>query len=181
MEASGNGVAEKSWLYLDDVEIGVNSYMEDFNKHLLGFVKPEWVGVELESKIFDTGITNMLVAIYQKEKGLRESREDVVLLRVNGMGTERLIDRTDEIICILTLHKVGLCPPLYAQLKNGLCYGFLPGRQMGVAEVREEVVSGKIAKLMARLHHVDIPHHFQGRRPAWEKVMITNELLDEIP
>ena len=36
------------------------------------------------------------------------------------------------------LHKAGMGPPIYAQLSNGLCYGYLPGRQMDLEEVRSE-------------------------------------------
>ena len=151
--------------------VGRESYLQDFQTHLLPLVRPSWRGVELGCKIFDTGITNMLIAIFDKSKGLKESRSDVILVRVNGTGSEKVINREDELACIVTLHRAGLSPPVHAKFCNGLCYGFFPGRQVGVAEVREEEMSGKIARLMARLHSVQIPQHFKGRRPqVWAKV-----------
>ena len=141
----------RPWLSLAEVQIGMDSYLDDFKIHLLPLARPEWNKKELAVKIFDTGHTNMLMAIYLKEKGLVKSRDEVVLLRVNGTGSEKLVDRVDEIHFMLALHDVGLGPPVYAQLQNGLCYGFSPGRQVGVVEVRKEEVWKKIAEVMAAL------------------------------
>lgn len=174
--SGGRGIPEhngslEAYLCLEDVQVSMDSYMQDFQTHLLPAIKPGWAGVELDSKVFDSGITNKLVAIFNRRKGLKSSREDVVLIRINGVGTDKFISRTDELVCILALNRVGLSPPVYARLRNGLCYGYIPGRQLAVGEVREEGMSRKIARLMARLHCVEIPRHFQGRRPqVWAKV-----------
>ena len=48
------------------------------------------------------------MAIFDREKGLKNSREDVVLLRINGLGTGAFINRKDEIVTIIFLHRVGL-------------------------------------------------------------------------
>lgn len=159
------------YLNLEGLEVSLETYMGDFRTHLQGLLKPGWEGKELDSKVFDSGITNKLVAIFPKEKGLKQSREDVVLLRINGTGTEKFISRTDELVSISALHSAGLCPPVFAKLANGLCYGFLPGNQLGIEEVREEGISAKVARLLARLHCVEIPEHFRGREPqVWAKV-----------
>lgn len=164
-------VGNPPYLSLDQVTINVDSYIEDFKSHLLPVIKPSWKDVELDSKVFDSGITNTLVAIFDKNKGIKKSREDVILVRMNGMGTEKVISRADELVCFVTLHQAGLCPPLYARLGNGLCYGFFPGRQLRVTEVSEQEMSRKIACLLARLHCVEVPQHFEGRKPqVWVKV-----------
>ncbi len=156
---------------MEDVVVNQDTYMEDVRTHLLLAIRPSWKDLALDSKVFDSGITNALVAIFDKEKGLEGSRDDVILVRINGIGTEIIINRTDELVCLVELHKVGLFPPVYAKFKNGLCYGFYPGRQVGVTEVREEGMSGKIAGVLARLHCVEIPRHFHGRGAIiWEKV-----------
>ena len=161
----------RPWLYLDKVELSSNSCLEDFERDLLPLARPQWRGKELAVNVFNSGITNNLMAIYLKEKGFVESREEVVLLRVNGEGSEKLVDRIDELHCMLTLNEFGLGPPLYAQLNNGLCYGFFPGRQLEVTEVTEQKVWRKVAELMAALHVVNIPDHFQKRKPqVWAKV-----------
>ena len=155
---------------LEGVEVNSGTYMTAFSTHLLPAIRPSWKGKELDSKVF-AGLTNFLVAIFDKKKGLEESREDVVLVRMNGSGSERFINRTDEIECLATLSKVGLCPSIYARFGNGLCYGYFPGRQLHMKEVGEEVMSGKIARLLARLHCVKLPQHFQGRPPElWIRV-----------
>ncbi len=154
-----------------DVTVGVDTFLQDFQTHLLLTVRPEWQGKVLGVKVFDSGITNTLVALYLKDKGLAESREDVVLLRINGAGSEKIVDRTDELHSMRLLHKEGLGPPVYAKLRNGLCYGFQPGRQMGLQEVKSEGVFQKVAQVMADLHVVNIPEHFQNRKPQlWAKV-----------
>ena len=156
---------------METVKITIDSYLDDYKLHLLPIVRPDWCKKELAVKIFDVGRTNILMAIYLKEKGLMKSRDEVVLLRVNGTGSEKLVDRVDEIHFMLAMHAVGLGPPVYAQLQNGLCYGFTPGHGMRLAEAREEDIWRKIAELMATLHVVTIPEHFQNRKPQlWAKV-----------
>lgn len=160
-------------LRLPGVHIGLKTYLDDFKRHLLPDVKPKWADLELDYKVFDTGITNFLVAIFDKSRGLHGSGDDVVLLRINGAGTELIIDRVDEIESILLMNEGGMSKPLYAVLGNGLCYGYAPGRQLAVSEVSDEVISVKIARLMARVHSLEIKQHFQGRQPqVWAKVTI---------
>ena len=67
----------------------------------------------------------------------------MVLFRMNGSGSEKIINRSDELYSMQLLHKAGLGPPIHAQLCNGLCYGFLPGWQMDLEEVR---VRGNLAE-----------------------------------
>ena len=69
--------------------------------------------------MFNSGITNTLVSLYLKEKGLASS---------GGEISEKIIDRSEELYSMQLLHKAGLGPPIHAQLSNGLCYGFLPGK-----------------------------------------------------
>jgi ethanolamine kinase len=121
-----------------------------------------------------------MVAFYQKRLGLQNSGEDVILLRVDGVGTEKFINRTDEVVTILFLNRAGLCPPLHAQLKNGLCYGFSPGRRMKVHETNSNnFLMRRIAGVMARLHSLEMPSHFKDREPfLWLKI---SELLKSVP
>ena len=161
----------KSYSNLEGVVIRRDTLMDDFRTHLLPLIRPSWRDLTLDIKVFETGITNALVGIFEKSRGLKGSRDDVILIRINGIGTEIIINRTDELVCLDELHKAGLFPPVYAKFANGLCYGFFPGRQVGVAEVREEWMSKKIAGVLARLHCVEIPDHFKSRGVLmWDKV-----------
>ena len=159
------------WKYLPEVELGFDTYLEEFKTHLLALVRPKWRAENLAIKVFEEGISNKLVAIFEREKGLKNSGEDVVLLRVNGQGTEAFINRKDEIVTILCLNEAGLVPPVYYQLKNGLCYGFTPGRNISVDEMREERMMKRIVQTMSRVHALEIPAHFQNGHPVlWKKM-----------
>ncbi len=150
------------------VEVSLEAHLEDFRKYLLRLVRPEWEGRALASKNFDAGTTNALFAIYEEEKGL--STADTVLLRVNGAGTENLINRNDEIVSLLTLHYNNLSPPLYAQLNNGMCYGFMLGNPLSVEDFTNPTMVKKIVKALVKIHSLEIPVSFQDREPqVWHK------------
>ena len=160
-----------TWKCLPDLELGLDSYLEEYKSHLLSSVRPKWRPESLEVKVFDEGITNKLVAIFDRDRGLKNSREDVVLLRINGLGTSAFIDRKDEIVTMMCLNQAGLVPPVYCQLKNGLCYGFTPGRPLTVDDVRDERMIKRIIRTMTKLHSLEIPSHFQDSQPVvWQKM-----------
>ena len=160
-----------TWKCLPDLELGFDTYLEEFKSNLLSFVRPKWHLDSLQVKVFDGGISNKLVAIFDRERGFKNSREDVVLLRINGLGTSEFIDRKDEVVTMICLHRAGLVPPVYCQLKNGLCYGFMPGRALTVDDVRDERMMKRIIRTMTRLHSLEIPVHFRDRPPVvWQKM-----------
>lgn len=167
------------WLYLS-LELRLDTYRDTFYSQILPLVKPQWRAEDLDYHVFESGVTNTLAAFYQKHLGLQNSGKDVVLLRVDGLGTEKIINRTDEVVTILSLNEVGLCPPLYAQLTNGLCYGYSPGRRLKVHETSSNsAIMKRIARAMVRLHSMEMPSHFKDREPfLWLKI---SELLRSVP
>ena len=168
-----------TWKCLPDLELGFDTYLEEFKSHLLSFVRPKWHPDSLQVKVFDEGISNKLMAIFDRERGFKNSREDVVLLRINGQGMSEFVDRKDEVITMIHLHHAGLVPPVYCQLKNGLCYGFMPGRALTVDDVRDERMMKRIVRTMTRLHSQEIPVHFQDRPTlVWQKM---DKLLQIVP
>lgn len=180
MAAASSQPSGYRWLYLS-LELHSDNYRDIFNSQILPLVKPEWQAEDLEYHVFESGVTNTLIAFYQKRLGLQNSTgEDVVLLRVNGEGTEKIINRTDEVVTILSLNRAGLCPPLHAQLKNGLCYGYSPGRRLKVHETSSNIAfMRRIAGVIAKLHSMEIPSHFKDREPfLWLKI---SELLKCVP
>ena len=153
------------------MSVGGDSYLEDFKEHLLSLVRPNWEPQSLTSRVFEDGTTNKLVAIFQKGKSLKEAGKDVILVRMNGAGTDTYIDRDSELITVASLHKDGMIPPLYYQLKNGLCYGFVPGRQLDVIELQDERMMRRIVQAMVRLHLLEVPSQFLKREPVlWERM-----------
>ena len=170
------------WRFLADVKLGLDTYTEQFYRLILPFIRPEWTQELLTYHVFKSGVTNTLVAFYPKGLQLEKSAtaDKVVLLRINGDGTERIINRTDEVVAMLFLNQAGFCPEVYAQLKNGLCYGFSAGRRLQVHETVENwSIMRKVAALMAKLHSLTIPSYFKDRKPfLWLKM---DQLLENVP
>lgn len=103
----------------------------DFSTYILPLVRPAWSECQLEVKLFMDGITNVLMGFYTSGQ-----EDDMVLLRMNGKGTEAFLDRRTEVIVMLTLHRAGLIPPVFLELSNGLCYGYIPGRPFTVDDMK---------------------------------------------
>ncbi len=159
-----------SWKCLPGVQLKLGQPVQDFKQYLLPVLDEKWATRQLDSKVFDAGITNALYAIFDSEKGLKDSGDDVVLVRLNGNGTDEIISRTDELVSMVTLHNSGLSPPVYAQCKNGLCYGFLPGRHLSPMEFTDSKFMRLNARVLARFHSVAVPTAFQDRPPlVWFK------------
>ena len=154
-----------TWKYLPS-SVDPVDFVLDFRTKLLSSVRPNWDPEKVRHVVFDEGITNKLVAFHEEGK----KKEDVVLLRLNGSGTENMIDREAEIMTILALNRAGLSPPLYFQLENGLCYGFAQGVYLSVDEMADEAMMKRVARNMARFHSVPVPLALQSRKPqVWAK------------
>ena len=85
-------------------------------------------------QVFTEGYTNTLIGCRLREDA---SREDVVLIRIYGRGTEVMIDRDQERNAMAALHRVGLGSPVYCQFDNGIAYGFQPGHMLNPDSVRQ--------------------------------------------
>lgn len=164
--------------------VEVESYLDSFKKQILSLVRPNWRPENLTTKIFEDGTTNKLVAIFEKTKSLEESGKEAVLLRINGAGTDAYIDRDSELITMATLHKAGMSPPIHFQLQNGLCYGFVQGRQLDVMELQDEAMMKRVVQAMVKLHLLELPSQFLKREPVlWERMdkwlsMVPEEFSD---
>ncbi|ORZ09005.1 kinase-like domain-containing protein [Absidia repens] len=97
------------------------------------------------------GITNQLVRVTDTVS------KQSVLVRAYGKGSERIIDRKQEIVNIITLSRQGLAAPLYARFRNGLIYGFIEGRVSHVDDLRHPRTAKWIATRLAQLHQVKLP------------------------
>ena len=160
------------WKYLPEVEIAADSFLDSFKEQLLSLVRPKWQPESVAVKIFEDGTTNKLVALYDANKGgFVQSGKDVILVRINGVGTAAYVDRDSELLTFALLHKFGMSPPLYYQLKNGLCYGFVPGKQLDVMDLQDECMMKRVVRAMVRLHLLELPTHFKKREPVlWERM-----------
>lgn len=131
MEVQRRSEAGLSWSYLP-ITLHRDSLDEDFRTHILPLVRTAWSPDNVEKVVFFDGFTNVLIGYYETGK----KQEDMVLLRLNGEGTDLFIDRRAEIVVIKVLHEAGLASPVYLETCNGLCYGFAPGRQFKVEEMQ---------------------------------------------
>jgi ethanolamine kinase len=146
VEKNANGL---KWKHLPLV-IDPDNYIDSFKTHIVPMSLPQWEGKELIFKDIVGGLTNKLVAVYPEELSL----DDCVLLRFSGCGTEHFINRELEIAYIITLNNSGLAQPLHCEFSNGLCYGFFPGRNITLDEMKDMNVARHTAKMLAKLHHV---------------------------
>ena len=137
------------------VTIDPKNILDDFKKELLLLCKREWNGKTMKIKVFEDGITNKLVGIY-----IDGAFDQMVLIRINGDGTENYLRRDLEITCMVMLHKAGVIPPVYCQFENGICYGYQPGKMMTLDEIADLEMARRTARCFAQLHNIPIPINF---------------------
>ena len=161
--ASTSATTEKSSLDTPYHNITISLNSPDVMKEVIKLtiaVKPSWNGKMLKAvqTIRGTCISNTLVACYYGEN---MSTETSVLVRINGIGTEKIINRDNEINTLITVSSVGSMnsAKLLAVFANGICYEYTEGDILDVQTVRDPHIAKLIAVEMARMHF--IAKHFQ--------------------
>ena len=139
------------------VLLDTSDLLAGFRERVMPICRPEWTASKLKERQFE-GYTNKLLALYQE--GEQDERA-FVLLRLNGNNTDIFIDREKELTIMLWLHTKGLSPPVYCQLDNGLCYGYVPGRQVKLEELHDPAMGKRVAVALARLHSLEVPPSLQ--------------------
>lgn len=137
-----------TWQYLA-VRLDPASYLEDLKAKVLPYTHPGWEPSLLEASPMELGTTNSVILLKQ--------REERAILRINGRGSEKLVNREREVEVMVALGQAGLCSPIYCQLENGLLYGYAPGRPLTLEDMRDEGLMRKVAASLARLHMVKLP------------------------
>lgn len=147
-----NGTGEHDNLQVVDVHIDGKSEqtLKEGALKVLRAIRPQWSEENITFKLFTDGITNHLLGCWEAENG------EGLLLRVYGKKTELFIDRSAEVTNMQLLHAHRLAAPLHCAFRNGLCYGYNPGRVVDVALVRDPHVSKLIAQTLARMHSVKL-------------------------
>ena len=86
--------------------------------------------------------------------------EDMLLVKIYGRNTEKIINRDSEIRNLVKLHKcLARClgsPPVFARFDNGLYYSFAKGRPLQLHEMSNLVMARRIAKEKARMHAIPL-------------------------
>lgn len=136
-----------------DLEVSLKSEAELKSGALqvLKRVRPGWDQTKILWRTFTDGITNKLVGGWLETK-----KEDTVLVRVYGEGTEKIIDRQAEVNNMLKVQSIGCGSQLYATFNNGLCYEFIQGEILSQAMLEDPLVYGEVARTMARMHSVPL-------------------------
>ncbi|XP_064480770.1 ethanolamine kinase 1-like [Ornithodoros turicata] len=145
-----NGTGEPDKLTMVDVFIdaGSEQTLKEGALKVLNVARPHWSAKSIRYKLFTDGLTNTLLGCWD------EDDEEGVLLRIYGRNTELIINRSAEVVSMQLLHEHNLAAPLHCAFRNGLCYGYNPGRVGDVDLVREPHVSKLIAQTLARMHSV---------------------------
>ena len=124
---------------------------QDVIAFVVKFIKPDWKEKAIYIKLFSDGISNKLIGCYSGEM---ISNKTGVLVRINGVGTEKIIDRENEIKTynMLSTIKDMNSSQLHATFHNGICYEFLDGATLDVNSVRDPHISKLIAQQIAKMH-----------------------------
>ena len=154
-----------SWKYLP-LRLELRDITQTFIKSIMPLIKPSWSIEHLGTLHCDgLGTSNdLLIGFYQEDSSKKEPSSDVVVLRINGGQTHHFIDREQEAIALLSAHHLtGRNPPLYLELINGLCYGYVPGRPLQFTDMQNDGIMQKTASAIAQFHTVmKLPRRFHG-------------------
>lgn len=133
--------------YYIDLEISQDSEYSEV-KALLSKIFPQtWVdATKIHIERVTGGITNMLLSCSYS------GTQETVLMRVYGNGTNLIIDRHREFVLHLVLNSLELAPAVHARFRNGLVYGFLPGRSLKTEELHSEGLYPSIAQQLGNWH-----------------------------
>ena len=55
------------------------------------------------------------------------TKNDVILVRIYGLGSELMINREIERLSMIVFHSIGSAAQLYARFSNGIAYGYTSG------------------------------------------------------
>ena len=139
---------------------------------LLKVVRPAWNEGIVKLTVFEGGLTNTLV-------GVKYGDEDMVLVKIYGRNTDKIISRDSEVHNLIKLNKYLGTPPVYARFDNGLCYGFAKGRPVELLETSDLSMARRIAKEMARMHAIPLSAE-EIEKPLLYSVFFSG-WIDEIP
>ncbi len=97
------------------------------------------------------GLTNLLYSIENTE------RNEKVLMRIFGLGTDLFIDRSIENLVFSHLSKQGLAPVFHGLFNNGRIEGFLEARNLLPEELCLPKVAFHASQVLATLHSQAVP------------------------
>lgn len=162
---------------IDPIKVEENNYCDEI-LHILKMIRPEWFVDEdsisiLKVKKFTEGYSNHLFGYYQDGR----FKEDVVLIRIDGVGSETVVDRELEKKIIQALHAAGCAQPLYASFNNGIAYRFVDGVTLNENTVKDRAIGRLIAEEIIKVQEVR-PDGLEVKSGLWDKMY---RYLDQVP
>uniref|UniRef100_A0A0K2V4Z9 ethanolamine kinase n=1 Tax=Lepeophtheirus salmonis TaxID=72036 RepID=A0A0K2V4Z9_LEPSM len=127
-------------------------------------IRPLWDNHEY--KIFNDGLTNKLIGVYPKGTSLSE----MIIVRVYGEETDKLIDRKSELKFINILHSLDLSAPVYAIYGNGFAYGYSPGVTLNMDSVKDPNIYPLLAKKLSLFHKINLNPECTRQSKIWFKM-----------
>lgn len=155
------------------IDISSESSLKAGAASVLKQIRPSWDSTEW--KVFTDGITNKLIGGWNKDK------QDTVLVRVYGIGTEAIIDRRCELENMRRLDGIGAGSRLYAVFNNGIAYQFIHGDIITQQTVKDRSVFPLIASMMAKVHSIDIGEKPSGLWGRMEKFIELAPSSSQLP
>ena len=96
-----------------------------------------------------------MLKIFDSQEDCEAKRNEFnALIRINGNGTEHIIDRQRESILLAKAEQHGQAPRQYARFTNGLIYEFFPGRNLQPNEMG--TFRKQIAYTFGKFHAIEI-------------------------
>jgi len=142
------------------VDLTTEATLKVGGMEVLRKVRPSWKEEHVEWKVFTDGITNKLLGAWCLEK------MDMVLVRVYGSGTEKIIDRKMELENMMKVDKMGCGSKLYGSFNNGLCYQFIHGEIMSQDMLVDKEIYRSVARMMATIHTIQV----EKKPLLWERL-----------
>lgn len=135
-----------------DRRISDGTHLLSDAKDLVHQLRKEWRLDEISSKEFNEGYNNKLVAFMHDDDV--DDMSDVIVVRVYGRQTEMMVNREQEIKCMVLFHRVGCAAQLYCRFNNGFAYQYSPGRVLDIDLAYDPHIMRLLTKELARVHSV---------------------------
>uniref|UniRef100_A0A0N4ZTS7 ethanolamine kinase n=1 Tax=Parastrongyloides trichosuri TaxID=131310 RepID=A0A0N4ZTS7_PARTI len=157
--------------YPVELPLNDNKILETLSFALAEQLFPDWKHHTKNISYFTNGITNKIIGVSINNSS--ELSPSKLIFRIFGKNTENFIDRDTELNNFQILNSVGLAAPVYGKFKNGIIVGYLDGETLTINNVRDKIMSKKVASSMGKLHQLPIEEGNNNVKP-----MIIDKLND---